>query len=94
MSENLQNEQCIKQIDENPTQDSEVEESEESLRFYDEVEIEDMQYDPKTDSLWFPRPCGDLFRITKQQLRDGEEVVKIINISKIIRVRVINGQVY
>ena len=37
--------------------------------FHDEVEIEDFEYDPETETYYYPCPCGDQFEITK--VRDG-----------------------
>lgn len=33
--------------------------------FYDEVEIEDFEFDQDTDIYYYPCPCGDRFQITK-----------------------------
>lgn len=33
--------------------------------FHDEVEIEDFEYDPETETYYYPCPCGDQFEITK-----------------------------
>ena len=33
--------------------------------YYDEIEIEDMEYDEETSTYTYPCPCGDKFRITK-----------------------------
>lgn len=33
--------------------------------FHDEVEIEDFEYDPDTETYYYPCPCGDQFEITK-----------------------------
>lgn len=33
--------------------------------FHDEVEIEDFEYDPETETYYYPCPCGDLFEISK-----------------------------
>lgn len=32
---------------------------------HDEVEIEDLEYDPETDTFTYPCPCGDEFSITR-----------------------------
>lgn len=32
---------------------------------YDEVEIEDFEYNAEEQTYYFPCPCGDKFRITK-----------------------------
>ena len=37
---------------------------------YDEVEIEDMEFDPDLRTFFFPCPCGDRFAI-KLVRRDG-----------------------
>ncbi|XP_077241524.1 diphthamide biosynthesis protein 3-like [Tasmannia lanceolata] len=41
---------------------------------YDEVEIEDMEWNKDLDAFTYPCPCGDLFQITKAELRLGEEI--------------------
>jgi len=33
--------------------------------FYDEVEIEDFEWDQETEIYFYPCPCGDRFQITK-----------------------------
>lgn len=32
---------------------------------HDEVEIEDFEYDPSSDTFTYPCPCGDEFVVTK-----------------------------
>jgi diphthamide biosynthesis protein 3 len=54
--------------------------------FYDEVEIEDMQFDEDKGCFYYPCPCGDKFLITLEQLMDGEEIAKCPSCSLIIRV--------
>jgi len=54
---------------------------------YDEVEIEDMDYDESLESYFFPCPCGDKFRITKEAIQDGEEIATCPSCS--LRIRVI-----
>ena len=34
------------------------------MSVYDEVEIEDMDFDPETQTFYYPCPCGDKFKIT------------------------------
>ncbi|RMD44091.1 hypothetical protein DV735_g940, partial [Chaetothyriales sp. CBS 134920] len=41
---------------------------------YDEIEIEDMTYDPALQIYHYPCPCGDRFEINIDSLRDGEEI--------------------
>ena len=48
--------------------------------FHDEVEIEDFEFDPDTESYYYPCPCGDQFRITVVRrfvLRVSKEVTHI-----------------
>ncbi|KAI8817126.1 uncharacterized protein EV422DRAFT_570969 [Fimicolochytrium jonesii] len=54
--------------------------------FYDEVEIEDMDYDEETKTYYYPCPCGDKFAITEDELRAGDEVAQCPSCSLIIRV--------
>lgn len=41
---------------------------------YDEIEIEDMTYDPKTLTYSYPCPCGDRFKVSLEDLWDGEDI--------------------
>ncbi|KAG4185317.1 hypothetical protein ERO13_A09G221800v2 [Gossypium hirsutum] len=41
---------------------------------YDDVEIEDMQWNEELQAYTYPCPCGDLFQITKEELKIGEEI--------------------
>ena len=43
------------------------------MPLYEEIEIEDMTYDPKTLTYTYPCPCGDKFRISLEDLWDGED---------------------
>ncbi|KAI6652801.1 DPH3-like [Oopsacas minuta] len=54
--------------------------------FHDEVEIEDFEWDPDTESYYYPCPCGDQFVITLQELEDGEEIATCPSCSLIVRV--------
>lgn len=53
---------------------------------YDEIEIEDMTYDPSLLSYSYPCPCGDNFSITLEDLCDGEEIAICPSCSLMIRV--------
>jgi len=55
-------------------------------RIYDEIEIEDMTYDPVTQLYTYPCPCGDRFEINIEDLRDGEEIAICPSCSLMIRV--------
>jgi diphthamide biosynthesis protein 3 len=58
-----------------------------NMSVYEEVEIEDMTYDEKDLSYTYPCPCGDMFRITLEELFDGEDIAKCPSCT--LRIRVI-----
>ena len=43
------------------------------MPLYDEIEIEDMTYDPETMMYSYPCPCGDRFKISLEDLWDGDD---------------------
>lgn len=71
------------------------------MSFYDEVEIEDMEFDETLSKYFYPCPCGDRFQITlvffslssnqkfltiQEQLRNGEEVATCPSCTLTLRV--------
>lgn len=54
--------------------------------YYDEIEIEDMEYDEDTRIYTYPCPCGDKFRISRDDLLDGEEIARCPSCSLVIKV--------
>ncbi|KAF3386495.1 Uncharacterized protein F1880_001566, partial [Penicillium rolfsii] len=52
----------------------------------EDIEIEDMTFDPALQIYTFPCPCGDRFEITIDDLRDGEEIAVCPSCSLMIRV--------
>ena len=44
------------------------------MPLYEEIEIEDMTYDPETLMYSYPCPCGDRFKICLEDLWDGEDI--------------------
>jgi diphthamide biosynthesis protein 3 len=46
------------------------------MSIYEEVEIEDMEFDADKLLYTYPCPCGDRFRITLEELYDGEDIAK------------------
>ena len=38
---------------------------------YDEVEIDDLDFDEGNNTFYYPCPCGDKFRISVEQMRKG-----------------------
>ncbi|DAA72684.1 TPA_exp: hypothetical protein A8136_5963 [Trichophyton benhamiae CBS 112371] len=57
-----------------------------SVSIYDEIEIEDMTFDPVLQIYHYPCPCGDRFEIGLADLRDGEDVGVCPSCSLMIRV--------
>lgn len=60
--------------------------ADDALSIYDEIEIEDMTFDPAMQIYHFPCPCGDRFEIAIDDLRDGEEIAVCPSCSLMIRV--------
>ncbi|KAF9496887.1 zf-CSL-domain-containing protein [Pleurotus eryngii] len=54
--------------------------------YYDEIEIEDMAWDPEKGVYHYPCPCGDRFEISRRQLADCEDIATCPSCSLIIRV--------
>ncbi|KAJ7946001.1 diphthamide biosynthesis protein 3-like, partial [Quillaja saponaria] len=53
---------------------------------YDDVEIEDMEWNEELQAYTYPCPCGDLFQITKEDLKLGEEIARCPSCSLCITV--------
>jgi diphthamide biosynthesis protein 3 len=60
--------------------------ADEGLNIYDEIEIEDMTFDPNLQIYTYPCPCGDRFEIAIDDLRDGEDIGVCPSCSLMIRV--------
>ena len=56
------------------------------MSIYDEIEIEDMTFDPALQIYHYPCPCGDRFEIAIADLRDGEEIAVCPSCSLMIKV--------
>jgi diphthamide biosynthesis protein 3 len=56
------------------------------MSYYDEIEIEDMTFDPTLQIYHYPCPCGDRFEISLGDMRDGEDVGVCPSCSLMIRV--------
>ncbi len=56
------------------------------MSVYDEVEIEDMTFDPAVNLYHFPCPCGDRFEISLGDLHEGEDIAICPSCSLMIRV--------
>jgi CSL zinc finger len=57
------------------------------MSIYDEVEIEDMTFNPETEVYSYPCPCGDRFQISLEELLDGEDIASCPSCT--LRIRVI-----
>lgn len=53
---------------------------------YDDIEIEDMEWNEDLSAFTYPCPCGDLFQITKEELAEGEEIARCPSCSLYITV--------
>lgn len=53
---------------------------------YDEIEIEDMTWNAELQAYTYPCPCGDLFQISMEELRAGEEIARCPSCSLYITV--------
>lgn len=57
------------------------------MSYYDEVEIEDFEYVEEEDTYYYPCPCGDLFRISGEQIKEGNDLIaRCPSCSLVIRV--------
>ncbi|KAI9276176.1 hypothetical protein BY458DRAFT_506589 [Sporodiniella umbellata] len=54
--------------------------------FYDEIEIEDMDFNEDEEIYTYPCPCGDKFEISVDDLRSGDDVARCPSCSLIIRI--------
>ncbi|MQL89123.1 hypothetical protein Taro_021699, partial [Colocasia esculenta] len=53
---------------------------------YDDVEIEDMEWNEELKAFTYPCPCGDVFQITREELLAGEEIARCPSCSLYITV--------
>lgn len=53
---------------------------------YDEVDLEDMEWNAELGAFTYQCPCGDLFQITPEELRAGEEIGNCPSCSLVITV--------
>ncbi len=61
-------------------------EKKDSLSFYDEIDILDFKFHPETQQFTYPCPCGDLFIITLEDLKNSETVARCVSCSLIVMV--------
>ncbi|KAK1867747.1 hypothetical protein I4F81_010248 [Pyropia yezoensis] len=56
------------------------------MTVYDEVEIEDMEWNSELDAFTWSCPCGDIFRLTVAEMRAGEEIATCPSCTLLLRV--------
>jgi len=56
------------------------------MSYYDQIEIEDMTFDPTTQLFTYPCPCGDRFQVFIDDLQDGDDVAVCPSCSLMIQV--------
>lgn len=56
------------------------------MSYYDQIEIEDMEWVEDIQTFFYPCPCGDKFQISFEELAMGEEIARCPSCSLIIRV--------
>ena len=61
---------------------------EEVVNIYDEIEIDDMEYEEEDDVMkfFYPCPCGDKFRISLEDLKAGKTIATCPSCSLKIRI--------
>ena len=57
------------------------------MSYYEEVELEDLDFTPLTQTYTYPCPCGDKFQISLQDMYDGEDIATCPSCT--LRVRVV-----
>ena len=57
---------------------------------YDEVEIDDLDFDEDEKTFFYPCPCGDKFRITLLQMKNGESIARCPSCS--LKIKIISDE--
>ena len=57
---------------------------------YDEIEIDDMDFEEDENTFYYPCPCGDRFRITLEQLKEGKTIATCPSCS--LQIKIISDQ--
>lgn len=53
---------------------------------YDDVEIEDMEWEEELEAYTYQCPCGDVFQISRDELCNGEEIASCPSCTLVVRV--------
>ena len=65
---------------------------EEDENIYDTIEIEDMTFDKRTKSLYYPCPCGDRFVLTLKQIMEDYSIGECPSCS--LKIKVVYDKAY
>ena len=57
-----------------------------AVSYYDEIELEDMEFDEGKQAFTYPCPCGDKFEISLEQLKNEEDIARCPSCTLLIRV--------
>merc|ERR1711865_83707 len=66
--------------------DDESESEDEEICFYDEVEIDEMDFDEAEGVYTMMCPCGDLFAITEEELAMGQQAAYCLSCTLVLKV--------
>jgi diphthamide biosynthesis protein 3 len=64
----------------------------EEENIYDTIEIEDMNFDKRTKTFYYPCPCGDRFAITLKQMKENFKIAECPSCS--LKITVVYDQQY
>ena len=56
------------------------------MTIYDEIEIEDMDYEEDEAAFYYDCPCGDRFRVTMEELVEGQDIAECPSCTLTIKV--------
>ncbi|VWU51459.1 diphthamide biosynthesis protein 3, putative [Hepatocystis sp. ex Piliocolobus tephrosceles] len=68
-------------------QNNSYENSETFNVIYEEVKLEDFEFDQTIKTFFYPCPCGDIFEVTLEQLLNGQDILKCPSCSLTIKVK-------
>ncbi|CEO97772.1 Diphthamide biosynthesis protein 3 [Plasmodiophora brassicae] len=54
--------------------------------YYDEVDLDDMEFDESSGMYSYPCPCGDQFLLSLDDIIDGEDVARCPSCSLLLKV--------
>mmetsp|Transcript_4464 Transcript_4464/g.4925 ORF Transcript_4464/g.4925 Transcript_4464/m.4925 type:complete len:80 (+) Transcript_4464:46-285(+) len=56
------------------------------MSIYDEIEIEDLDFNAENGTFFYPCPCGDKFQITLEMIKKGEDIATCPSCSLMIKI--------